>query len=503
MSKKDYFYTELQLLKNALTKYGEDFPVDGRSLHIDASVIDNPQLARLLEGCAYLNSRIKEQIDLGTGHIWQNLLQQSHPEYLRSQPSKTIFQLNAREIITKHSEFLCNAVGPEATNCTFRITNDVEPIPAEIIKLSSDFNLLTLKIKVLDKIKARSWRIFINSLDASWLEVFEKNLTAIKLGTTAIPMQKIVMQPAGSIDKLLHGYYLFPQQYFFIDIMLPACDKNFELSFHFDKQPCQVSDELFKLNCVVAENIFSSQAEPIAYDEQIVNYKLELDHRRTQSVQFQKITQVRGINHLLSQDILFEHSAQEISSPWYYHYQATTPQGIIQNYLRLAADTQMNLSISVLANNATYPFNYLPKNQLFTHKSVEAISLLRPTKFVATHIDEELLCNLLNLVNLDVFAIKNLAKLKKILELHDKRSSNIHQAISFLDIENYTTLEQGIFVEGLNITVHLEEQLFSNSGQIYLFCKILHSFFIMLAPLNLSIKITAFSMPSQNKVVLC
>ena len=89
-----YYQAEMELLDVALQNFARQHPDVAGRMKLDSRSRD-PHIELLLHGSAYLQARVKEQIDLGVHHVSESLLRHLAPQYLMPRPSKTIVEFSS------------------------------------------------------------------------------------------------------------------------------------------------------------------------------------------------------------------------------------------------------------------------------------------------------------------------------------------------------------------------------------------------------------------------
>src|SRR4051812_45504972 len=90
----NYYNRELQHLREMGAEFAREFPkIAGRLTLEDFSCAD-PYVERLLEGFAFLTSRVQLKLDSEFPRFTQAMLETLYPHYLAPTPSMTVVQMN-------------------------------------------------------------------------------------------------------------------------------------------------------------------------------------------------------------------------------------------------------------------------------------------------------------------------------------------------------------------------------------------------------------------------
>lgn len=317
MSFNKYFEEEMVYLREMGEEYARMFPKLAPFL---AHKSNDPDIERLLEGFAFLSSRLRQKLDDEIPEFTHTLIDLMWPHLLRPVPATSILQftpmpnsISEKKLVEAGVEV--DSIPVDATTCRFRTSYDVELFPIELkdveyLKkgglpvLSFNFELFpgtSLQDMGLDKI-----RLFINGephvVQQTYLWLFEqvRNITIqVKLenGETAgITLDANAIKPVGFVDeeslipfpdnafpgfRLLQEYFTLPEKFHFFDIadLQPLAElpeaTEFEVSIEFKKSMednIRLSKSNFCLFCSPIVNLFSHDADPIRLDHKKNEY---------------------------------------------------------------------------------------------------------------------------------------------------------------------------------------------------------------------------------------
>jgi type VI secretion system protein ImpG len=141
-----YYNLELQHLREMGAEFAEQFPKIAGRLGMNGLEVADPYVERLIEGVAFLASRVQLKLDAEFPRFTQALLEIVHPHYLAPTPSMLVAQLrpdtgdpglaSGLKTVPRGSTMLGVAAGEDATACEFRTAQDVTLWPIEIASAS-------------------------------------------------------------------------------------------------------------------------------------------------------------------------------------------------------------------------------------------------------------------------------------------------------------------------------------------------------------------------------
>ena len=271
----DYYNKELAYLKELGGEFASSFPKVAGHLGMHGNTVSDPYVERLMEGFAFLASRIHLKMDAEFPRFSQRLLEVVFPHYLAPTPSMAIvqipFDLNEAAKSSTHGALLprgsvltSRAIPGIKTRCNFVTGHDLESWPIEIIEasagvLAGDFPILGRQLRgkqakgevrlrlqcqrgladgplQLDKLT-----FFIAADDALATLIYEKligHTVGVVISAPHSTKQAVVLaadslQPEGFATeqallptdprvfqgyRLLHEYFAFPQRFMFFSI---------------------------------------------------------------------------------------------------------------------------------------------------------------------------------------------------------------------------------------------------------------------------------------------
>src|SRR6478752_7205310 len=95
-----YYERELDAIKRLAAEFADTHPKIAGRLRLSADAIDDPHVARLLEGVAFLAARVHHRLDDEFPELTDALLGLLYPHYLAPIPSAAIVQFQAQPELT-------------------------------------------------------------------------------------------------------------------------------------------------------------------------------------------------------------------------------------------------------------------------------------------------------------------------------------------------------------------------------------------------------------------
>ncbi len=329
---------ELAYLRQFAGEFADAHPKIAGRLRMSADAVDDPHVARLIEGFALIAARIRQKLDDEYPELTDSLLGALYPHMLAPFPSAAIARfspladLDGAYRIPRHTALEMEPIGGEA--CRYRTTQAVELWPVAVASADlagrpllapaapwSGHAASRLRVvleclspgQTFTNLGVETLRFFLHGLPqhASGLyELLCNNLLgvaladhpedqrAVLLGPGAVspvgfaPDEALLPSSPRSLDayRLLGEYFCFPQKFMFVDVAglsaktLQAAGRRLELFFYFDRAPPglhrQVTAENFLLGCAPIVNLFTQRAEPVALTHEHAEYHVVPDSRR-------------------------------------------------------------------------------------------------------------------------------------------------------------------------------------------------------------------------------
>ena len=365
-----YYNEELQHLREMGAEFAQQFPKIAARLRMDGIEVGDPYVERLLEGFAFLASRIQLKIDAEFPRFTERLLEIVYPSYLAPTPSMMVAQLKpalgdaglaAGAKVPRGSELRSGAIRGTHTECRFRTAHDVELWPLEITGLSYFTHASNLPLS-----RTPEWRKYAGGLrlrlrttagvDFSQLPMQDLRLfcsgndeVAYRLhelicghvlgalvqpgagAADARPLQADAVRAVGFDDdqallpvtltgfsgyRLLQEYFAFPQRFLFFDLvgLGPALratggqEAEIVLLFSRGEAGLQqtVDVQSLSLNCVPAINLFDQRCDRIQVTQQTHDFHVVVDRARPMDFEIIELLDVTGYGQGMSGERRFK-----------------------------------------------------------------------------------------------------------------------------------------------------------------------------------------------------
>src|SRR6516164_6598508 len=137
-----YYNRELDAIKRLAAEFAETHPKIAGRLRLSADAVDDPHVARLLEGVAFLAARVHHRLDDEFPELTDALLGLLYPHYLAPTPSCMIVQLACQPDLSNPARLLAGLpIDTEPVHgeeLRYRTTAPVTlwPIEVENVRLS-------------------------------------------------------------------------------------------------------------------------------------------------------------------------------------------------------------------------------------------------------------------------------------------------------------------------------------------------------------------------------
>ncbi|XEV12130.1 type VI secretion system baseplate subunit TssF (plasmid) [Vibrio alginolyticus] len=381
MTQDHYFREELAYLREQGKAFSEVYPQLSRFLQ---SRSYDPDVERLLEGFAFLTSRLRAKIDDEFPELTHSVLNMLWPNYLRPVPSCAVVAFTP---VSKLSEThvlkegtMLTSIPVENTPCRFSTCRDVVVVPlvtSEVTCMHTrEASTITVAISnvgdtPLSQLNLSAQRFYLGGDKASaqmlylWLNHHLSHLSITVDGVNYLLKPKkisnvgferrdaLLPYPQNVSDgyRLLQEYLAFPEAFQFFDVegiadALPTGEAlHFELHFHFNKtlpSDVLVSAEHFQLHCVPVINLFTHDADPINLTGKRTEYLVSPSSRYPSHYEVfsidgvqgwqddsQKDKRVRGDDRVYSPFESFSHEIERVR-----HRQSLYYRSRIKNSLR-------------------------------------------------------------------------------------------------------------------------------------------------------------------------
>jgi len=310
------FLDELSYLREEGAAFARANP---KLAHLLADRGEDPDVERLLEGFAYLTSRVQGKLFDEREEFNHSLLSLLWPDFLHPFPSVTMMQLTpqmehleAKRVVPAGTTILSRQI--EAVRCPFRTTTDCPLYPLEIVDVNwhdttsakellrlefacpshlclADIGLDDLRLNFCGQpqIAQMLYLWFGRYLRKATIESagkrhkihVKKQIAPIGLTAQEAILPQTVSSFAG--NRLLREFFVFPDKFYGYDLLNLGqyFDQNqsnhFALEIEFDTElpeHVRLQPSLIRLYCVPAVNLFAHDGEPLLTAHEKTAYRV-------------------------------------------------------------------------------------------------------------------------------------------------------------------------------------------------------------------------------------
>lgn len=345
-----HYEKELAFIHQTASEFARQHPGTAANLRLRDNAVDDPLVARLLSGFAYLNARTQQKLADDFPEMTDALLETLYPHYLRPIPSMNIVQFSADEDldeiarVERHTPLETEVF--QGQTCRFQTCYPVEiaPITVETAALlprpfiapgSNDIPgagaVLKLSLKTLNPkhsfaaLELKQLRFFLagqpQHVNPLYDLLLTKTLRIVVAHSESDPhpvfLDSDILKQVGfaredgllpypdhsfSGYRLLTEYFAFPEKFQFLDLteldsaIGPRFSQQLNLYFYLQESHSelehQLHAEMFQLGCTPAVNLFPQRADPIPVTHTQYEYAVVPDSRRVYSMEIYSIDAV-------------------------------------------------------------------------------------------------------------------------------------------------------------------------------------------------------------------
>lgn len=346
-----YYNRELDAIRALAAEFAAANPKIAGRLRLSDNAVDDPHVARLLEGVAFLAARVHHRLDDEFPELTDAMLGVLYPHYLAPVPSCAIVQFTGRPdlvgpgLVPNNVPLDTEPVRGET--CRFRTAYPVTlwPVAIESVRLSGlplvaptnpraagAASVLRIALKcasaeaTFTQLGVDRLRFFLRAASNIALPLYEllcRHTVGIALAEgpndpapvlvppSAIepvgfaPEEALFPWPARSFAgfRLLSEYFAFPEKFLFLDIgrleakTLVSGGNRMEIFVYLDRSIPEleraVGNDALALGCTPMVNLFPQQCEPMALTHTATEYRIEPNVRRTGALEVWSVTRVR------------------------------------------------------------------------------------------------------------------------------------------------------------------------------------------------------------------
>ena len=345
-----HYNRELVAIRKQAAEFAEAHPKIAGRLRLSADAVDDPHVARLLEGVAFLGARVQQRLDDEFPELTDALLGVLYPHYLAPVPSCAIAQFRAQPDLDVGLHLPAGiALDTEPVRgetCRFRTawSQTLWPVEIESVRLSglplaappnahATGAVAVLRIGLrctgpttftalgLDRL-----RVFLRaSTDVSvpLLELLSAHALSVAyadgpadpkpaiLPSSAIapvghaPEEAILPWPARSFSgfRLLTEYFSFQEKFMFVDFTgierktLLASGERMDIFVWLDRAEPEleraINRDSLALGCVPLVNLFPKHCEPVPLAHTDTEYRVVPDVRRQAAMEVWQVEHVQ------------------------------------------------------------------------------------------------------------------------------------------------------------------------------------------------------------------
>ena len=469
-----YYQNELDNLRELAVEFSKAYPTLAPQLAAQSS---DPDVERILEGVAFLTSKIHQKIDDDFPEFSQGLLKQVFPHYLRPLPSATIIEFKPKAILknqlTVPSRTYIDSVEVEGVNCRFSTTYDIEVLPLTIkavqlgetitgkktIELSFDLNGQALNSVNLDELPIHLAGDFHTAADLYYLlstklESIEvaSSATAEPINASSVKVESMGFEPENALldypsnafpaYRLIQEYFLMKEKFLFIKItglsqyLQRVGGSAFTLKLYLDESVSQlprINRNSFVLHASPAVNLFKHDAESVVNDHKRSEYRVRPLRESKGQYHIHSIDKVLGHNR--KNATKNEYKEIGLSDPdkntfpvYQVNYRQTDTGDKTDAFLSFSYpgeydyNSQETLLMELTCSNGNLPSKLKPGNiskpTASTSEMVEFQNILQPSENQAIPTDSSMLWRLLSHLSLNYLSLADTENFKALLSLY-------------------------------------------------------------------------------------
>ncbi len=344
-----YYDRELDALRRLAAEFGEAHPKIAGRLRLSKDTVDDPHVARLLEGVAFLAARVHQRLDDEFPELTDALLGVLYPHYLAPVPSSAIACFAADPGLTGaaqlHAGLELDTEPVRGERCRFRTTTPLTLWPIEIEAVRVSGLPLPAPANPVASAAVGCVRISLRCAvpDMTFTRLGVDRLRFFLRGSTAAPLLELIMAHAVSVAladgptdpapvilppsvlapvgfapeealfpfparsfsgfRLLTEYFAAPDKFMFFDVTrldaktLVSGGNRMDIFVYLDRVlpdlERSVDAGAMALGCTPIVNLFQQRCEPIPLDHTTIDYRIVPDARRPQGTEIWSVDRVR------------------------------------------------------------------------------------------------------------------------------------------------------------------------------------------------------------------
>ncbi|MEC8103650.1 MAG: type VI secretion system baseplate subunit TssF, partial [Pseudomonadota bacterium] len=130
-----HYEKELAFIKQSASDFARQHPSVAESLKLGNDSVDDPLVARLLSGFAFLNARIQQKLSDDFPELTDAMLETLYPHYLRPLPSMAITQFSPLDDLDGPVQIPAGTLldtDSDDEECRFTTSYPVEMLPIRV-----------------------------------------------------------------------------------------------------------------------------------------------------------------------------------------------------------------------------------------------------------------------------------------------------------------------------------------------------------------------------------
>jgi type VI secretion system protein ImpG len=345
-----HYNRELTYIRRLAAEFAETHPKIAGRLRLSADAVEDPHVARLIEGFAFLTARVRQKLDDEFPELTDALLGVLYPHYTAPVPSMAIVQYQCAPDLAGPVEVPSGlmidteSVGGEPCRYRSAYPATVWPILLDAAALTGRPLVapanpkapgavaslrLTLRCAMADmtftQLGVDRLRFFLRGQPQQVFPLYEllfNNAVSIALADGPNDPNPVLL-PASAIRpvgfeadegmlpyparsfigyRLLTEYFAFPEKFLFFDLTsisakgLVEAGNKLEVFIYFNRTVTDLERSLgqenFALGCAAVVNLFRQRAEPIQLSHRLHEYRVVPDARRPGATEIYSIDRV-------------------------------------------------------------------------------------------------------------------------------------------------------------------------------------------------------------------
>ncbi|GGF57711.1 type VI secretion system protein ImpG [Azorhizobium oxalatiphilum] len=344
-----YYNRELLYLRQMAKEFAARHPKIAGNLRMSGDGIDDPHVARLAEGVAFLNARINHKLDDEFPELVNTLLDILYPHYLAPIPSMATVQFKPKAEVTTPQTIPVNteldSEPVEGETCRFRTRYPVTLWPITVADASlkgrplvapsnartaGAFSCLKLTLRctapdtTFSSLQPESLRFFLRGQPSHVYALHEllfNNTMAIAIADNAADPNPVFVKPEAVSPvgfgpeevilpyapqsqpayRTLTEFFIFPDKFLYFDVdlstkVLGAAGTELSVFFYFNRSDPAleraITKDFFALGCTPIVNLFRQRSEPVLVGQNRLEYRVIPDARRPEALEVHSLTSV-------------------------------------------------------------------------------------------------------------------------------------------------------------------------------------------------------------------